>query len=128
MISAQEVQNIENKKKEIKKEIYKRIFEQFSKKIKLSVEMGQKRVCLSVPPFMVGYPTYDLTKAAIYLKRQLENSGFYVSMKDTITLDVTWNKSRQRVKEAKKLPSEQDEFSLPSLINLRKLANKHKNA
>jgi hypothetical protein len=128
MLSAEDIQKIENKKKEIKKETYRRIFEQFSKKIKLSVEMGQKYAKLSVPPFILGYPTYDLSKAAVYLKRQLENSGFNVTMVDTITLEVTWSKNNKSVKNVKRPPEPEDEYSLPSLINLKKLANKHKNA
>jgi hypothetical protein len=128
MLSAEDIQKIENKKKEIKKETYRRIFEQFSKKIKLSVEMGQKYAKLSVPPFILGYPTYDLSKAAMYLKRQLENSGFNVTMVDTITLEVTWSKNNKSVKNVKRPPEPDDEYSLPSLINLKKLANKHKNA
>ena len=128
MLNAEDIQKIENKKKEIKKEIYRRIFEQFSKKIKMSVEMGQRYAKLSVPPFILGYPTYDLPRAATYLKRQLENSGFNVIMIDTITLEVTWSKNNKSVKSAKQYSDPDDEYSLPSLINLKKLANKHKNA
>ena len=47
MISINDVTKIDERRKQIKKETYKRIYEQFSRKIKQSVELGHKQVHLT---------------------------------------------------------------------------------
>ena len=42
MINARDIVKIENRRREIKKETYKKIYEQFSRKIRQMVELGQK--------------------------------------------------------------------------------------
>ena len=64
MISINDVTKIDEKRKQIRKEIYTRVYEQFSRKIKQSVELGHKQVFLTVPTFVIGYPTYDRRAAA----------------------------------------------------------------
>ena len=67
MISINDVTKIDEKRKQIKKEIYTRVYEQFSRKIKQSVELGHKQVFLTVPTFVIGYPTFDRGAAARYI-------------------------------------------------------------
>jgi hypothetical protein len=113
---------IEKKRTDIKKQIYQKIFEQFTRKIKMSVELGQKQVFLQVPAFLFGFPTFDRAKATDYLKRQLERSGFDVTKIDEYDLYVSWFKAAKPQKE----PEESSE--LPNLANLRKLAIKYGSA
>jgi hypothetical protein len=125
MISVNDIHKLEDKKKAVRKEIYKKIYEQFCKKIKLSVEMGLKSVVLTVPNFVLGYPTFDQNKAALYLGRQLTNAGFFVKHISPLDIDVSWRRKNKR-KEEEEIHSE--EHNLPTLINLKKLAAKHKGA
>ena len=122
MINARDIAKIENKRRELKKEIYKRIYEQFSRKIRQTVELGQKQVFLSVPSYLLGFPTFDRTKAAEYLKRQLERAEFVVVKTGEYELHVTWNKKSQKEKEPEQPAF--DEF--PTLMNLKKAANKYR--
>jgi hypothetical protein len=114
---------IEKKRTDIKKQIYQRIFEQFTRKIKMSVELGQKQVFLQVPAFLFGFPTFDRAKATDYLKRQLDRSGFDVTKVDEYDLYVSWFKATSK---PQKEPEESPE--LPNLANLRKLAIRYGSA
>lgn len=127
MININKIRQIEESKRQIRKEIYKKIFEQFSRKIQVSVDAGQKQTVLRVPDFLIGYPSYDVIKAAVYLKRQLELSGFQVSEISMTTFHVAWFIKRQKVSEPPRYP-EPPSFSdeqLPSLINLKKAAKRY---
>ena len=114
---------IEKKRTDIKKQIYQKIFDQFTRKIKMSVELGQKQVFLQVPAFLFGFPTFDRAKATDYLKRQLDRSGFDVTKVDEYDLYVSWLKAGKPQKEPEQEPPE-----LPNLANLRKLAIRYGSA
>lgn len=90
----------------------------------MSVEMGAKCVELSVPNFLMGYPIFDQSQAAVYLKRQLTNAGFKVTSTGVTDFKVSWESSKTR---APPVPND-DPGALPSLINLKKLASKHRGA
>ena len=129
MISVQEIQKIEGVRKAIRKETYTKIYEQFSKRIRHHVELGMKSVTLSVPSFVMGCPTFDRSKAADYLVRQLKNGGFKVDRLSPIDILVDWNiKARKKNTISELEMKEEAEVDLPSLINLKKLAAKHRRA
>ena len=132
MINIHKIKKMEESKRQIKKEIYTKIFEQFSRKIQVSVDARQKQTSLQVPQFLLGYPSYDIEKAAVYLKRQLELSGFRVEYVTTTSFIVSWYTTRE-VKQTE-LPSYIEpvppppsfsEEQFPSLINLKKAAKKY---
>ena len=130
-LTVHDVQKIEKTRKEIKKEIYKKIYDQLSKKLKSAVELCQKQVILRVPSYMLGYPAYDLQKAGDYIQRQFERGGFIVHRMSTVDIYVSWNIKQNKKSGAKpptSAPSLEDDTSLPTLINLKKLASKYKNA
>ncbi len=128
MLTIDEIHKIEKNRNEIKKEIYKKIYEQFSRKIKNSVQLGQKNVILQVPNFLVGYPTYDVPKAAKYLMRQLINGGFSVTILGDRDIHVSWSK-KEKQQQHREIPQQpDDQHDIPSLVNLKKLASKHKHA
>ena len=124
MINARDIVKIENKRKEIKKETYKKIYEQFSRKIRQTVEFGQRQVFLTVPGFLVGFPMFDRDKAAEYLKRQLERAEFTVVQTSSYEFHVSWGHAK--VKE--KAPEEEEPSfdDLPNLVNLKKAANRYR--
>jgi hypothetical protein len=120
--SAKEMMAAEKKKGAAKKEYYKALLEQFSRKIKHSVELGRKEAILTVPSFLVGYPKYDLAVTVVYMSRQLGRLGYKVELVGPLDLKVTWRKTNERSEE------EQEEADpgvfLPSLVNLQKTAQK----
>lgn len=126
MLTIDDIHKIEKSRNDIKKEIYKKIYEQFSRKIKNSVQLGQKGIILTVPNFIVGYPTYDISKAAKYLTRQLINGGFTVTLMNVKELHVSWAKKEKSVQAPAQ--AQEDHHDIPSLVNLKKLVNKHKRA
>ena len=122
MININDVQKIENTRRQMKKEIYTKIFEQFSRKIKQTAEFGQKQVFLRVPSVVMGYPSFDRPTAARYLKRQLDNGGFVTQLVSEIDIYVTWD-----VKVTKEPKQEEDpDVEFPSFVNLRKVANQYR--
>lgn len=122
MISIDEVTKIDEKRKQIRKEIYTRIYEQFSSKIRQSVEYGHKQIFLTVPSYVLGYPSFDRCAAARYLVRQLMLGGFTVRQISDYDLYVSWIISKKK-RERKNEESDQD---FPNLMNLKKMANQYK--
>ena len=122
MISINDVTKIDEKRKQIRKEIYTRVYEQFSRKIKQSVELGHKQVFLTVPTFVIGYPTFDRCAAARYIMRQLMLGGFDVRLVSDYDMYVSWvipKKSKQKM-------AEPNETEFPDLMNLKKMADKYR--
>lgn len=133
-ISINEIHKIEDNRKKIKKETYKKIYDQVSKKIKTAVELGQKNVFIRIPTFIMGLPSYDVKKACAYVQRQFINGGFYVCKTSEIDLYISWCKEKNKNYKSQPQPQRDmdtdmiDDPSLPSLVNLKKLASRYKNA
>lgn len=123
MLSISDVTKIDERRRQIRKEIYTKIYEQMVSKIKQSVELGCKQVFLSVPSFVVGYPTFDRDQAAKYIARQFVRGGFTVQMITPIELYVTWYTPR---KKKERIAEVEDEVEFPTLMNLKKMANKYR--
>lgn len=121
MLSINDVTRIDEKRKQIKKEIYMKIYEQFSAKIKQSVELGHKQIFLTVPTFLLGYPVFDRRLAAKYVARQFELGGFTVKLLSDYDIYVSWVVSKK-----KKEKREDDDVELPNLLNLKKMANQYR--
>ena len=122
MISIDDVTKIDEKRKQIRKEIYTKIYEQFSSKIKQSVELGHKQLFLSVPSFLIGYPVFDRSAAARYIARQFVLGGFTVKLVSDHDIYVSWVIPK---KKKEKSESEED-ADFPNLMNLKKMANKYR--
>jgi hypothetical protein len=120
--TAREMAALEKARQNVKKETYSAILSQFSRKIKTSHELGKKEAFLTIPPFVIGFPRYDLGKALRYMIRQLQKLGYVVDMVGPLNLKVRW-----AVPKAEKEVPEEDEGNLrglPSLVNLQKTAEK----
>ena len=122
MISIDDVTKIDEKRKQIRKEIYTKIYEQFSSKIKQSVELGHKQLFMTVPPFLIGYPVFDRSAAARYIARQFVLGGFTVKLVSDHDIYVSWVIPK---KKKEKRESEED-GDFPNLMNLKKMANKYR--
>ena len=125
MISINDVTKIDEKRKRVKKEIYTRIYEQFSRKIKQSVELGHKQVCLTVPTFVLGCPTFDRAAALRYIVRQLKLGGFNTTLLSDYDVMVSWVMTKKNSTTAAE-PNTEEETNFPDLMNLKKLANKYR--
>ena len=120
-LSAKQVVAAEKKRADSKKEYYKALLEQFCRKIKAASELDQKEALLQVPPFLVGFPKYDLTQTVVYMARQLTRLGYVVSVAGPLSLKVQWY--RTAILESELEKEEMDPLAhLPSLVNLRKTA------
>lgn len=126
MITVSSIRKIEDAKTRVRKETYRKIYEQFCRKIQCTVSSGHKNTMLQVPPMLIGFPIYNIEAAHVYLKRQLERSGFDVTTIGTGVLYVSWNVKKQEQKET--VPEPEDlmmyDDTLPSLMNLKKAANR----
>lgn len=125
MLSVDDIHKIEKQRKDARKEIYKKIYEQFCRKIKQCVELGESQTFLRTPSYLIGYPTFDREKATLYLKRQLELGKFDVTKISEIDLYVSWKKKGNcKAVETPQLEHEDDVF--PTLMNLKKAAAKYR--
>ena len=122
MISINDVTKIDERRKQIRKEIYTKIYEQFSRKVKQCVELGHKQVFLTVPAFVVGFPTFDRYAAALYLARQFKLGGFIVNHVGEYDIYVSWAVPKKK----KDKTTHTDEADFPNLMNLKKMANKYR--
>ena len=120
--SAKDILAAEKKRGAAKKEYYKALLEQFSRKIKHSVEIGKKDALLTVPTFLVGYPKYDLAATVVYMSRQLSRLGYKVEMVGPLDLNVTWRNTR--LDQDEQAETSDPVTFLPSLANLQKTAQK----
>ena len=128
MLRVSDVQKVDYERKRIRKEIYQKIYEQFCRKIKLSTEMGYKCVILTVPSTVFGYPTFDRAVAAEYIRRQFSNGGFETRLVDTYSMYVAWNiqKRSKKLQDKKPEPEAEEDYEMPTLMNLKKAAAKYK--
>jgi len=120
--SAKDMLAAEKKRGSAKKEYYKALLEQFSRKIKNSVELGKKEAVLTVPSFLVGYPKYELAATVVYMSRQLTRLGYKVALVGPLDLKVTWRNTRPE-EDIEAETMDPGRF-LPSLVNLQKTAQK----
>ena len=125
------ITKMEAEKRNVRKQVYTKIYEQFCRKIQSVVSANHKHIVLTVPPFLLGFPSYNLERAATYLKRQLERSGFDVNYVSPISLFVSWypvaKTQSAKVPPPRFLePIPEEDASLPALVNLRKAANKYR--
>jgi hypothetical protein len=122
METAKEILAREKKRSNAKKEYYKALLEQFGRKIRSSVELGHRDAIVSVPPFLVGYPKYDLPTTVTYMARQLSRLGYKVDLVGPLDLKVQWHYTRPEQEE--EAETEDPMTFLPSLVNLQKTAQK----
>ena len=80
--------------------------------------MGTRSTIVTVPPFMVGFPKYDLSTTVVYMTRQLIRLGYKTELIGPLDIHVKWSKDRAVVKESDPGPE------LPTLTDLHMLANK----
>ena len=126
MLKADDVKCLDNQRKKLKKELYTKIYEAFSKKIKMAASLHQTSVVVPVPGFMFGYPAYDQRKATLYLTRQLELNGFVAVAASDAEIFVSWASAKSATPTHVPEPEPVEDF--PTLVNLRKLADKYKRA
>jgi hypothetical protein len=119
MLTAKEVAEMERTRRNVRKETYRAILEQLCRKIRAASVKGQRSARLSVPPFVLGYPPFDVTQAVTYITRQLENLGYQVYRQGLVDLEVTWF---VKTKKQNEIIDHGDDI-LPSLVNLQKTAN-----
>ena len=135
LVLATELQKEKDAKRAIKKQTYKQILEQVSRKIKNASNGGKEQVIVTIPVFVMGCPSFDQRAAAIYIDRQLKNGGYKTRFVSEISIYIDWTKDRpppppplpQGVKKARKTERDvlEEEYQLPSLINLKKYAQKY---
>jgi len=124
-LSAKQLVASEKKRENAKKEYYRALLEQFCRKIRVSSELGNKDAILTVPPFVVGFPRYDLPSTVGYMCRQLQRLGYIVNLVGPLDIRVQWTKVVLLETEMEKEEVDPGTY-LPSLVNLKKTAEKLK--
>ena len=122
MDSSKEILAREKKRSSVKKEYYKALLEQFCRKVRSSADLGHRHTVLTIPPFIIGYPKYDLPTTVLYMSRQLTRLGYKVTLVGPLDLKVEWRWARLD-EEVEAEVADPGTF-LPSLVNLQKTAQK----
>jgi hypothetical protein len=122
-LSAKQLVASEKKRDLAKKEYYRALLEQFCRKIKVASDLGSRDAILTVPPFIVGFPRYDLPQAVGYMCRQLQRLGYIVNLVGPLDIRVQWTKAAALDSEMTKEEVDPGTY-LPSLVNLKKTAEK----
>jgi hypothetical protein len=120
VISAKEIAANEKLRRDVRKETYKALLEQFSRKIKTQSEIGNKFTDLTIPPFLIGFPRYNIPKTVEYMMRQLVRLGYTVQRTGPINLRISWGRAPSASVPVEDVP----EDILPGLANLQKTAQK----
>ena len=126
LVSAQNLAEREHKRLEVRKATYKAILEQLCRKIKSASELGERSLFVTIPPFTIGYPAYEIETTTAYIQRQLGRLGYKVIKVAQGTLGVSWcAKPKGPVIIDHSVEEESTRsISLPSLANLQKTAAK----
>jgi hypothetical protein len=124
MISLDEIKKIQGERKSIKKEIYKKIYSEHSRRIKKAVEIGQDQIILETPSYMFGFPSYNIYKATLYIKRQFDISGFTTYLFSEHELYISWAQDKREKHRVPSRDDKDDEENYPTFVNLKKMANK----
>ena len=127
MISAQNLAERDHKRLEVRKATYKAILEQLCRKIKAASELGERSLFLTIPPFTIGYPAYEIESTTAYIQRQLDRLGYKVIKVAQGTLGVSWGDTKPKGPVIIDHSAEEEStrnISLPSLANLQKTAAK----
>jgi len=125
MLSAKDLAVRERTKHNAIKEMYKAMLSQFCRKIRSSYELGHKDATVTVPPFIIGFPKYDMARAVMYMARQLQRLGYTVSMVGPFSLKVQWSRAPPDEAPADEFLGEAPPMDiLPALVNLQKTAQK----
>jgi hypothetical protein len=128
-LTIQEIQRLDEKRSKIKKEIYTRIYDDCCRKIRSAASLGETQVFLKLPTFLFGYPTFDIVKASKYTKRQLEHGGFSVVVISVPNeIYVSWKQPKSKSTSTTVVVPQEEDVTLPNLMNLKKLANKLRKA
>jgi hypothetical protein len=122
-MQAKEILAREKKKTDVLKQTYKAMLEQFSRRIRTSSDLGQKMSILTVPPFIVGFPKYDIAKAVMYMCRQLDRLGYTVNLVGPFDIKVEWSAKKTPVDD-EMIEEAVPDMYFPSLVNLHKAAGK----
>ena len=122
-LSAKQLVASEKKRDLAKKEYYRALLEQFCRKIKVASDLGNRDAILTVPPFVVGFPRYDLSTTVEYMCRQLQRLGYIVNLVGPLDIRVQWTKAAALESEMEKEEVDPGTY-LPSLMNLKKTAEK----
>jgi hypothetical protein len=73
----------------------------------------------------MGYPHFNRVKALQYIKRQFEIGGFTVQIIGEYELCISWKPiKKSRKNEQREDPEDTEDF--PTLVNLKKAANKYR--
>jgi hypothetical protein len=129
MLDIREIEKIDHEKREKKKELYTKIYEQWERKIRAAVGLGhQKFLFLQVPRMVLGFPSFDRAKAARWLARQFEKGGFLVQLVGTDGQEVyvSWDVKKTKKKKPEPTTPNFDDMEFPTLINLKKAADKYR--
>jgi hypothetical protein len=128
LVPAASLQKEKEKKKEVRKETYRKILEIVSRKIRNAAEMNQVHIMVTIPPWVLGCPVYDLLLATNYIERQIKNGGYHTARINGNSMYVNWDKGRR--KSDREHPETErhvleEEFKIPSLVNLKKVASRY---
>lgn len=130
MLDIREIEKIDQGKREKKKELYTKIYEQWERKIRAAVAHGhQKFIFLQVPRMVVGFPSFDRAKAARWLVRQFERGGFDVQIVGEAGHEVfvSWDVGGRKKQKKERAPTVAfDDLEFPTLVNLKKAADKYR--
>ena len=125
MINVSELQKAQVNRNDMRKKTFDKILEDFTRIIKNRSRLGQKECFLNVPAFVMGQPLYNLRQATKYIIYKMRKSGFDVYDGGANEIYVSW-RVEQKKKPTKKLPKydeDEDDFMLPSFVNLKKTAD-----
>lgn len=122
------ITKIQETRKQMKRDIYRTIYDQFFRKIVAAVENSQSQVFLVVPIFVVGYPLFDRVKAGVYLKRQLDRTGKFGNVMQVgeyeLYVNLVATSTPRTVSKNKQPSAAYSDYEFPTLVNLKKTANK----
>ena len=123
MINVNELQKDQDNRNSLKKKTFDKILEDLSRIVKNRAKLGQKECFLSVPAFVIGKPLYNIRQATKYVIYKMRKNGFNVYDGGVNEIYVSWRPDSKKKTSRDVVSYEEDEFMIPSFVNLKKSAN-----
>lgn len=87
-------------KKEI--EIFEKILGNCYRKIREFVIRDQKHIIYNIPEYMVGFPSYNISKCSYYINKKLSEEGYYTKILSKNMIFISWNVQFSKSTQASK--------------------------
>ena len=97
MISLEDISEINRSKEKVKNITFSKILDRCNSRIYQKVLMNETQTFISVPPFIVGEPLYDLKELIVFIYKSFKKRGYWVKYIGQNQLYISWKREKKKI-------------------------------